>query len=310
MRKMQICFLFCIVSTLNAGKVITKAENPDSLWLEVYKQMKLSLKLDKSEQLFYQWKNFDSKEPFFKEFSESTFLNQFQQQYSPKKGNILIIGLNSDEKLDLSLLSELPQLDALTLYVRNADLSKIPQNIKFLSFCKTNLESLASMPNMPKTKSLYLSKMPINVNWGKFFAKLPNLKVLFWYLPPDNLKLDAQSFPELEYLIVKRFNTISLSPNLNLKGLAMSFGYNSHLPDFKGLKLEELIIKDSSELKDYSSISSLTSLQRLIINKTPLNDWNFLKDMQLDYLDIRDTPLANAKIPKWLKVKTIINRVC
>jgi len=308
MKKIQIyCFFFCIASLLNAGNT-TRSDEVDSPWLKVYKQMKSSLKLAKSEQLFYQWKNFDLKEPLFKEFSESTFLNQFQQQYLSKEGNILIIGLNSDEKLDLSLLSELPKLDALTLYVRNVDLSKIPQNIKLLSFCKTSLESLASMPNMPKVKFLYLSKIGSQIKWPEFFAKFPNLAVLCWQLPPKGIELKGQFLPQLEFLTIRRFNKILLSPDLELKGLALSLCQNARLPDFKGLKLEELIIKNSSKLKNYSSISSLTSLKRLIINKTPLNDWSFLKDIQLDYLDIRDTPLANAKIPKWLNVKTIINK--
>jgi hypothetical protein len=47
-------------------------------------------------------------------------------------------------------------------------------------------------------------------------------------------------------------------------------------------------------------------LKRLIINKTPLNDLDFLKGMKLEYLDIRETPVSQKPIPKWLNVKEIL----
>ena len=307
MKKITIsCLLFCIVGILNASKTTTDLETGNSPWLKVYKQMRSSLSLDRSKQLLYKWDSFDSKLPIFKEFVKSALLKKLQQKILTGKCNILVLGLNSNKRLDLTPLAKLPRLDALTLYVRNVDLSNIPLKIKVLSLIKTSSESLASITDAPDVEVLYLSKVANDTDWMKFFTKSVNLKILFWHSPPENFEFDAHSLPKLEYLIVKRFNTISLSSDLHLKGLALSMCQNTCLPDFKGIRLEELVIKNSSRLKDYSSISSLVNLRRLTINKTPLTDLKFLKNLKLEYLDIRNTPMSNKAIPKWLNIKKVL----
>lgn len=187
------------------------------------------------------------------------------------------LNLLSNNISDISSLKSLTQLQS--LYLRNNNISDINSlksltSLQSLDLRNNNVSDISSLKNLTQLQSLYLS---FNNIFDIF--SLQNLTQLQSLNLRDANISDISSLKTLTSLqsLDLRENDISdISSLKNLNSLQSLDLSDNNISDINSLKnltqLQSLYLRFNQQLKDFSILSSLEKLTKLILNKTNLTD--------------------------------------
>jgi len=171
--------------------------------------------------------------------------------------------------------------------------------------CGPDLKNLSSLDQY---NFYVVSLMNVEIKNLNFLKNSDKLEKLFIASASGVKDISILHNKKLNHLSLSRTGVedISILKKLPLEKLSLSFSEVADISPLSKIKTLTLVgFSGCKKLKDISSLANSPALKYVMLSNSGVEDLTPLKGIELDYLDITNTPAAKKPLPKDLKVKKI-----